>query len=345
MNVRGTIGRLLVSLAVVVLLAGCGADATSSPSPTAAATAAPAEAGAKPAQPAPSLPAVAPPVGPAFACPPGSTPDEPGPVAQARPPHDVPTAVAFDRRAGRLVALADAGKGLETWTFDVCANAWTQMRPNREPTGIDDRDLFVYDVDSDGTIAFDRDTASVWAYDLRANTWTRKGDGPPDARAEYYSALSHLDDAKLGAYDPRSGLVVAAVKSDSSDDSAALWSYDVETDTWAPIHDGPWPPLGAFAYDTSVDRLVVYTAVGGARPTEMWLLDIRTRTWSRSDAETPAVVAWLAGPAVTYDEAAERTVVFNRVPWTAYDATTDRWEVLADADPGGPTPIRWCTTR
>jgi hypothetical protein len=237
-----------------------------------------------------------------------------------------------------MVALADAGDGLETWTFDVCANTWTRMHPDREPAGIDELDLFVYDVDSDVTIGVDRDTAAVWAYDLRANTWTRKGDGPPDARAGYYSAISRLDDARLGAYDSRSGFVVAAVKSDPSDDSAALWSYDVETDAWAPIHDAPWPPLGVFAYDTSVDRLVVYTAAGGGRPTEMWLFDIRTGTWSRSGAEMPAAAGWLAGPAVAYDEAAERTVVFSRVPWTAYDATTDRWEVLADADPGGAFP-------
>ena len=31
------------------------------------------------------LPAVVPPVGPAFVCPPGSTPDKPGPIDQARP--------------------------------------------------------------------------------------------------------------------------------------------------------------------------------------------------------------------------------------------------------------------
>ena len=338
MNVRGTTGRLPVCLTVVVLLAGCGAGATSSPSPTTVATANPAEAVVTPAPPAPKVPAVMPPVGPAFACPPGSNPDQPGPVAQARPPHDAPAAVAFDRSAGRLVALAGAGNGLETWTFDVCANTWTRMHPKQEPGGIDELDLVVYDIDSAVTIALDRDTASVWAYDLRANTWTRKGDGPPDARAGYYSALSRLDDAKLGAYDPRSGLVVAAVKSDSSDDSMALWNYDVEADTWAPIHDGPWPPLGVFAYDTSVDRMVVYTTAGGNRPTEMWLLDIRTGTWTRSGAETPAVVGWLAGPAVAYDEAAKRTVVFNRVPWTAYDAAADRWEVLADADPGGAFP-------
>jgi hypothetical protein len=91
------------------------------------------------------LPAVVPPVGQVFECPPGSNPDEPGPVDQARPPLS-PWASAFDRSAGRLVAVAIAGTVVETWTFDVCTNTWTRMHPNREPrTPVE---TLVYDVDS-----------------------------------------------------------------------------------------------------------------------------------------------------------------------------------------------------
>ena len=40
-------------------------------------------------------------------------------------------------------------------------------------------------------------------------------------------------------------------------------------------------------------------------------------------------------PTFVYDEAAERTVVIGDVPLAAYDATADRWEILAEADPVG----------
>ena len=112
---------------------------------------------------------VAPSVGPAFACPPGSTPDKPGPVAQARPPEGP---MVFDRESGRIVLVGQPEDGgTETWAFDVCTNTWTRMRPDREPppgTG-----QLVYDVDSDLTIA--SDGARMWAYDLEADTWTEKG--------------------------------------------------------------------------------------------------------------------------------------------------------------------------
>ena len=149
-------------------------------------------------KPEPKLPAVLPPVGQVFACPPGSTPDKPGPVDQARP--DMGAAIAFDRRAGRLVAVGVTNSmrpTVETWTFDVCTNTWTRMHPNREPPLFDTGQL-VYDVDSDVTIGIL--FGKVWAYDLQANTWTEKGS----------AWLSAACCAELLAYDPLSGLVVAA---------------------------------------------------------------------------------------------------------------------------------------
>jgi hypothetical protein len=325
MNVRGTTLRLLVCLTVVVLLAGCGTGAPIAPSsphvatatsPTAVVT--PLPAGAPSATPS-AAPASTATTKPAFACPPGSTPDTPGPVDQARPlglawtPH-----MAFDRRAGRLVAVTGDADGLapETWTFDVCTNTWTRMHPDREPPGFV-HSYLVYDVDSDVTIGVphrDGVPGKVWVYDLQANTWTENGTSKGEPRL----------------YDPVSGLVVA-------EGEGGLLDYDVETDTWTPISqaDGPASPTagsvpaprsgGMFAYDASVDRVVVAPFVGS----RMWLLDIRTGTWSRSGVETPAFIEgfwWV--PAVAYDEAAERTVFLGNVRWAAYDAAADRWELL-----------------
>jgi len=283
------------------------------------------------------LPAVLPPVGQVYECPPGSTPDEPGPVDQARPP-EAAMGMAFDRRAGKLVVVTSAGEGVETWTFDVCTNTWTRMHPNREPPSADSFQL-VYDIDSDATILAIDDPwkgdswkgrpppvptppaprtgttsliAGVWIYDLQANSWTEKKVSPTPG----YVSL---------AYDPVSGLVVAAGRSDLS----LMWDYDVETDTWTPIHQanaGPDYPA-VIAFDASVDRIVAYP--GGGGPDQTWLFGLRTGTWSTSAAETPAVTGWLAPPVLVYDEAAERTLVGGVA---AYDATADRWEIL----PEGP---------
>jgi hypothetical protein len=269
------------------------------------------------------LPAVVPPVGQLFECPPGSTPDKAGPVDQARP--DMGAAIAFDRDAGRLVAVGVTSirPTVETWTFDLCTNTWTRMHPDRQPPLFNNGQL-VYDADSDVTIGIL--FGKVWAYDLRADTWTEKG-----------SAWLGADCcAVLVAYDPLSGLVVAA-------DDEEFWNYDVESDTWNPIHQANGPAdWGMHAYDASVDRMIVYTFGGDpdAQEPETWLLDLRTGRWSRSAAEAPDVPRWMGGWAsIAYDEAAERTVVISRrntVPYrlAEYDATGDRWEVLTEAGPG-----------
>ena len=246
-------------------------------------------------------------VPPAATCPPGSTPDRPGPVDQARPVGL--SDLAFDRRAGRLVALV----GAETWTFDVCTNTWTQMHPSREPASSGWPQL-VYDIDSDVTVGFGfgpdgPSPGRVWAYDLAADTWTQKRVAPTNA---YYTA-----------YDPVSGRVVAV-----DYHPTALWEYDVETDTWTPIRLAYGPGgYGPFAHDASVDRMVVYAEEPAGA--ETWLLDMRTATWSQSTAGTPVVEPSWAGPAIAYDESAERTLVMGSAGMAAYDAVADRWEFVA----------------
>jgi hypothetical protein len=295
------------------------------------------------------LPAVVPPVGQVYECPPGSTPDKPGPIDQARPLGLAWYAIGFDRRAGRLVAFAGDDSRIETWTFDVCTNTWTRMHPNREPppgTG-----QLVYDVDSDLMIA--SDGTRMWAYDLEANTWTEKGPFAPFVEQARES---------LRFYDPVSGHVVAL--GDDGDDGTLgleLWGYDVEADTWTPIPQATPPDLGPhyefFAYDASVDRLVAYArscpgCEGVADPppptwAATWLFDLRTGTWSGTSAVTPPdfnAGVWAAEPAIAYDEAAQRVVLLGQGHSAAYDATADRWETLYE----GSTAEDWsvaCGTR
>ena len=320
------------------------ATSTATPTATSSPTAPP------PPQPGTPPPRVAVAVGPVPTCPPGSNPDTPGPVAQARPFGLSGMAglgrMAFDRRAGRLVALAgDLASLVETWTFDVCTNTWTRMRPDREPPpgtyGL------VYDVDSDLTIA--TGPTRMWAYDLEANTWTEKGGGPPSDTGRRF-------------YDPVSGLVV--VMGDDEGDNTlelALWSYEVETDTWTAIRESKPLAIGPhyefFAYDASVDRLVAYVRAcpycenvdspSPPRWARTWLFDLGTGVLSGTSAVAQPdfnAGAWGSVPAIAYDEAAQRTVILGQGHSAAYDATADRWETLY----GGSTAEDWwaaCGTR
>jgi hypothetical protein len=337
------VALVLVTAALVALvgisLVGQSGDRsdplTDGGGPTARPVATPSPAATPEPPPGTPPPRVAVAVGPAPPCPPGSTPDTPAPTDQARPPS--PGAMAFDRGAGRIVLYAAGSAGPETWTFDVCTNTWTWMHPNREPPDLGD---LVYDVDSDVTIgaSWGEGASPIWAYDLKANTWTETGRAP-----------GGFPSLRLRLYDPVSGFVVAT--GDDGDPGtlgSELWSYEVETDTWTPIPQANRPAIEPreYAYDASVDRLVAYADAGGQPGgATTWLFDLRTGTWSGTGAGTPGFSygMWGMGPAIAYDEAAERTVMAGQGRSVAYDAATDRWETLFET-PSGDQPGA-CGTR
>ncbi|OGN88415.1 MAG: hypothetical protein A2X23_13485 [Chloroflexi bacterium GWC2_73_18] len=273
-----------------------------------------------------------------FACPPGSTPNTPGPADQARPPGF--SGMAFDRGAGRLVTVW----GTETWTFDICTNTWHQMHPSREPSTSLVGPL-IYDVDSAVTIGVvgpDENPGNMWAYDSGANTWTEYGPFAP---------FLHSSRESLRSYDPVSGRVMAL--GDDGDENTLgleLWGYEVESDTWTPTQVEPLvigPHYEFFAYDASVNRLVAYARTWGPAnangdwlfETRTWLFDLRTGRWSGTEAVTPPYFnagMWGLAPGIAYDEAAKRTVMIGQGYSAAYDATADHWETLYETPSDEP---------
>lgn len=261
-----------------------------------------------------------------FACPPGSTPDEPGPLEQARPGGFVK--MAFDRDAGRIVAFDPRSVGdpvVNVWTFDVCTNRWARSGVSWERFGGGRAGGLqaVYDEDSDLTVAIAGD-GSVVAYDAETDTLSER---------EHARAVPPL---RL-VYDAASGLVLAW---SLADDPAELWSYDVETDAWARVPE-EGPSLGAtsdhvlLAYDRSARLLVVFhgDSCSGCPVGDVTrVFDIAAGSW-RGWLETGTAPApdvntgyFASGAEIAYDESAQRTVVFSDGKVVAYDAAARRWE-------------------
>lgn len=283
---------------------------------------------------------------PAATCPTGTDPDAPGPAGQARPPKGpedyTNRAMAFDRRAGRIVLLADRREGgSRTWTFDVCANTWQDMSPSLEPPILSgpSRTWLVYDADSDRTVALVRQQGlmqglQVWSYDLSANRWTHGSDSPVNEGVSTYGVAYH---------DP-SGLVVTY-------DGNLLWAYDVDRDRWAVETQRPDPPgpsglvlpsgFLTLAYDSSLDLLVVVTDRPAGEP-EAWTFDPGTRTWARRGALPPDLqrAGDVGSRTAVFDESTGWTALFSigGVRVEGYHAGRREWAVLNDIL-WGPT---WC---
>ena len=237
--------------------------------------------------------------------------------------------LAFDRRAGKLVALAGDDSSVETWTFDVCTNTWTRMHPNQEPppgTG-----QLVYDVDSDLTIA--SDGTGCGPTTSRPTPGRRRAIAPfvIDCDASGSTTRSRASSSPGGRRRRRH----------PGPGAVELRGRDRHVD--------PDPPGEAAGHRTPLRGLrlrrlrrpagrVRQTCPlrGRRRPAaanraRTWLFDLRTGTWSGTAAVTPPdfnAGVWGAEPGIAYDEAAERTVMLGQGHSAAYDATADRWETL-----------------
>jgi len=212
--------------------------------------------------------------------------------------------------------------------FDVCTNTWTTA-PGPGDIGIVTD--FVYDVEADRAIAFTSDAdgrARVASYEPATQTWTVKSEfsvSRPTRRGGPFPWLK-------AAYDPVTGLLVVLEPS-----TAAMWTYDIDTDTWTEIDQGTtWPPHGDpfLTYDASVDRLVLHHI---GVPT--WEFDIRAGRWEEHTSNTPDLDYWgwgTIGEEFVYDEA-NQVSVFLSDPVLTYDASEHRWTTYDESEyPGGP---------
>jgi hypothetical protein len=272
-----------------------------------------------------------------YTCPPGSTPDLPGPVAQARPGKDayVYGSTAFDRATGRAILLTTEGK---VWAFDVCSNTW-ESGPDGIGGLIGGLADLVYDADSGRMIAIHREQGAlrVWVYDSAERTWSRRGRLPID---EVPNGM--FSEKPQAVYDTASDLVVVRDQFSSS-----MWTYDVGTDTWAELEqgsilpppvEGQEPPWELLTYDASVDRPILYVSDSAGQHT--WDFDIGNERWSEKVTATPeAGFGWfVGGDEFVYDEAHEVSVLLGGGTTATYAASEARWSVVSGGHGTGIAP-------
>lgn len=290
-------------------------------------------------------------------CPPGSDPEAPGPAAQERPLTEWPISTAFDRRAGRVVAYGVSDPtASRTWTFDVCTNTWRHMDPGDEPSVRSELDpvWLAYDADSDRTVALTAE-GQLWVYDLAADRWTSAGTVTELARPEAWRAVSGV---ALLYHDP-SGLVIAW-------DGAAMWAYDVDTNTLSSVRQVPDPsrPAGpgmparpvvfskyGAGYDPVHDLVVAHVVPTEYAKAETWTFDARTGAWRLESAVATPEIPLLSCCGYVWPEVATRgvfdagtgSVLFTSAQpgndVAAFDAASRTWRTVITR---APAAAQWC---
>lgn len=158
--------------------------------------------------------------------------------------------------------------------------------------------------------------ARVWTYDVDTNRWTEFETAAGPA-SRFSQAL---------AYDDESDRIVLFGGSTGGGMAGDTWTYDLGSHTWERVDpiNAPPPQSGhAMAYDAQSDRVILVGCEG-----ETWAYDVNVNAWSNMNPSTRPLVGC---PAITYDNATDRLVLFggerfgyHDETWT-YDYDSNAW--------------------
>lgn len=237
--------------------------------------------------------------------------------------------MAYDANSDLVIlfggALPQGRLSGETWTYDVDADTWTEMRPPDSPSPRSSWAGMVYDPVGDRVILHGgwtgkEDGSDIWAYDVDLNAWTKLGDAGPRGSSLVYDALNRRILAFGGASAP--GLR-----------SADMWSFKLGPDVWEelPVEERPSPRSSPMQYAAAAGKIVLF---GGSTTTgelgETWTYDASTSAWSQRHPD-PAPSA-RHGFKLVYDPGSKALLLFGGGvgsrplddTWS-YDTQKDQW--------------------
>jgi hypothetical protein len=118
------------------------------------------------------------------------------------------------------------------------------------------------------------------------------------------------------------------------------WSYDPSTRRWSrvmsPVSPSPRREV-SLAFDSSIDRVVLFGGYTGSANGETWWLDLQNGTWTQRFPSGAPPGRW--GQSLTYDPAVRRVVMFGGSTGSPlaetrlYDGVNNSWSSPGPANP------------
>lgn len=162
----------------------------------------------------------------------------------------------------------------------------------------------------------------TWEFDYKKNTWVNlEAKNLPPWRANHSMV-----------YDEVRNKVLMFGGGDFINAFNDLWQYDYSSNTWTNITPDYSPEariLHGMVYVPDRDVVIMYggrKATGGVSFSDIWQLDCKTYTWKQLNPENNPGVADHVN--ITYDQSADKVLVYNTPAVWAYDFDSITWTKL-----------------
>jgi len=131
------------------------------------------------------------------------------------------------------------------------------------------------------------------------------------------------------AYDSESGLVIlyggqTGYWLDSNEQKHDTWSFDPESEKWAPMHPATNPGGfggGDMAYDSESDRIILSIISDDLSTLQTWAYNVNSDAWTRL-ADGPKN---MVGQRIVYDSESDRIIMFGGFEFTKYLLVSETW--------------------
>lgn len=201
--------------------------------------------------------------------------------------------MVYDSIRERLLVFGgrgDTGFLNDLWAFSLEDRVWENLTTSVEPIPPARRTpAAVYDPDEERLIIYSGQGAGLfndtWAFDLRDHLWTElvlPGERPARRYGTFFAHDSRRNSALTFA-----GFTSEAGRFDDT------WTFSLEDDQWSELPiEGAKPGrrcLHMGAYDSDLDRLMIYGGQRSGPLDDLWSLDPTSNTWREiSPATRPA---------------------------------------------------------
>lgn len=184
------------------------------------------------------------------------------------------TLAAYNGYLYRFGGVASGTWYNDLWRYDITGDTWSQLTPTGGPPAgrgqhvaiVHGDKMYIYGGGFSNTAGDVRN--DTWEYNIAANTWTQKADGP--------SARRHPAAAVLGSAMYMSG-GYSATPAKLND----FWEYNIAANTWTSKATGPSARF-AHALVGSAGRLFLFGGGGaGSYLNDLWRYTVADDTWTQ----------------------------------------------------------------